>query len=138
MVFFKKLLSLLLFISVSIWFAAGIFDFISLLDNVGEVSKIKVSGYMNNTSSFVLFGFFLPTIPMTIISIASGLQLPKLTFRLMIIGGITFAIIGHYFDSSLREKIINNNYIECKEKRELSLKYSSRTYALSPEICLPK
>ena len=131
----KKLSALLFFIAITLWCAFSVYDFNNLAKNVGIDPIIKVSGYFNNTSSFVLFGFFLPCIPMAILNIFLNVQLPKLTLRLMLCGALVFALLGHYFDSMLRQEIRDNNYVECPTKREVALKYSSRTYALDLKLC---
>ncbi|MCY9843957.1 hypothetical protein [Vibrio caribbeanicus] len=131
----KKILALLFFIAITLWCAFGVYDFSNLVKSVGIEPIIKVSGYFNNTSSFVLLGFFLPCIPMALLNIFLNVQLPKLTLRLMLLGALIFAAIGHYFDSSLREEIRDNDYIECSVDREVALKYSSMTYVRSPETC---
>lgn len=133
--FFKKLISLIFLISIASWCGLGIYNLSHTVDSVGIQPLIKVSGYLNNTSSFVLFGFFLPSIPMALLNVMTGIQLPRLTLRLMLFGALIFALIGHNVDSSLRDKIKMSNYIECVSERELTLKYSSRTYALDPSLC---
>ncbi|MBF4279561.1 hypothetical protein EAY27_20915, partial [Vibrio anguillarum] len=59
--FFKKLISLIFLISIASWCGFGIYNLSHTVDSVGIQPLIKVSGYLNNTSSFVLFGFFLPS-----------------------------------------------------------------------------
>ncbi|GLT18792.1 hypothetical protein GCM10007938_25730 [Vibrio zhanjiangensis] len=131
----KKLSALLFFIAITLWCAFGVYDFSNLVKSVGIEPIIKVSGYFNNTSSFVLFGFFLPCIPMALLNIFLNVQLPKLTLRLMLFGALVFAVLGHYFDSMLRQEIRGNNYVECPTKREVTLKSSSRTYVLDSSLC---
>lgn len=131
----KKLTFLLFFIGFSAWCGVGIYDLIHSVKGVGIEPVIKVSGYLNNTSSFVLFGFFLPSIPMALLNVVTGIQLPRLTLRLMLFGALIGALIGHYVDTSLRDKVKISNYIECTSEREFTLKYSSKTYVLPPETC---
>ncbi|EGR1571288.1 TPA: hypothetical protein ACPJ0L_003242 [Vibrio alginolyticus] len=133
--FLKKLTFLIFFTGFALWCGLGAYNLIHTVENVGINPVIRVSGYLNNTSSFVLFGFFLPSIPMGLLNIANGIQLPKLTLRLMLFGALIFALIGHYFDTSLRKGIETSNYIECTSKRELTLKHSSRIYVLPPAKC---
>lgn len=123
------------FIGVVSWCGWGAYDLSHTVEIVGIKPVIKVSGYLNNTSSFVLFGFFLPSIPMAFLNIFTGIQLPRLTLRLMLFGALIGALIGHYLDASLRDKILESNYIECTSERELTLKYSSQTYVLPPTKC---
>jgi len=133
--FFKKLIFLTFIIGFSLWCGLGVYDLNYTVGSVGIEPIIKVSGYFNNTSSFVLFGFFIPSIPMAIINIITGVQFPRLTLRLMLFGALGGALIGHYVDSALRKEIKASNYIECTSEREFTLKYSSRTYVLPPETC---
>lgn len=132
---FKKLTFLMFLIGFASWCGWGAYDLSHTVERVGIKPVIKVSGYLNNTSSFVLFGFFLPSIPMALLNVFTGIQLPRLTLRLMLIGALIGALIGHYIDTSLRGKINVSNYIECTLEREITLKYSSRTYALDPNLC---
>ena len=122
-------------ITVALWCGLGIYDLSHSVKGVGIKPVMKVSGYLNNTSSFVLFGFFLPCIPMALLNVVTGIQLPRLTLRLMLFGALIGALIGHYVDTSLRDKIKISNYVECTSERELTLKYSSRTFVLPPETC---
>lgn len=133
--FFKKLAALIFLITVALWCGLGIYDLYNAAESIGIEPVMRVSGYLNNTSSFVLFGFFLPSIPMALIYLMTGIKFPRLTLRLMLLGAIIFALIGHYVDTSLRGKIKTSNYIECTSERELTLKYSSRTYVLDPSLC---
>lgn len=133
--FLKKLIFLMFFIGFTSWCGLGIYDLSHTVESIGIEPTIKISGYLNNTSSFVLFGFFLPSIPMALINIITNIQLPRLTLRLMLFGALIFALIGHYYDTLLREGIETSNYIECQSERELTLKHSSRTYVLPPDKC---
>ena len=117
------------------WCGLGMHDLKHSVESIGIVPTVKIAGYFNNTSSFVLFGFLMPSIPMALMNIVTGIQLPRLTLRLMLFGALFFALIGHYYDTSLREGLKASNYIECQSERELTLKYSSRTYVLDPSLC---
>ncbi|KAB1458340.1 hypothetical protein [Vibrio panuliri] len=133
--FIRKIAALIFLVIVVLWCALGIYDFNNVVEGVGTEPVIKISGYFNNTSSFVLFGFFLPSIPMALINVITGAQLPRLTLRLMLLGSLFFALIGHYMDAALRQGIKTSSYVECTADRELSLKHSSRTYALNSKLC---
>ncbi|GHY03566.1 TPA: hypothetical protein ACH2LV_003385 [Vibrio cholerae] len=132
---FKKLTFLIFIIGFASWCGLDLYDLNHTVEGVGINPVMKVSGYLNNTSSFVLFGFFIPSIPMALLNLITGIQLPRLTLRLMLLGALIGALVGHYVDTSLRAKIKISNYIECTSKRELTLKYSSRTYVLDPSLC---
>lgn len=67
--FSKKLTSLMFLIGFASWCGWGAYDLSNTVDRVGINPVIKVSGYLNNTSSFVLFGFFLPSIPMALLNV---------------------------------------------------------------------
>lgn len=131
----KKTLGLLFFIAITTWFLLDAIDFIELVKKIGIIPRLSIQGYLNNTSSFVLLGFFFPTIPMTFVNIISGLQYPKLTLRLMLFGAVIMALCGHYYDSKLRANLKETNYIECISKRKLTLTYSSRVFVIDPALC---
>ncbi|MBF4323586.1 hypothetical protein EAY22_25735, partial [Vibrio anguillarum] len=50
---------------------------------------------------------------------------------------ISVLVISPLFTVITYSKIHSNleNYVECSELRTLSSRYSSRTYAISPELC---
>lgn len=133
--FFKKIAALLFLITVALWCSLVMYELFHTAESIGIEPVMRVSGYLNNTSSFVLFGFFVPSIPMALIYVTTGIQLPRFTLRLMLLGAIIFAVIGHYVDTSFRGKMKTSNYIECTSERELALRYSSRMYVLAPSLC---
>ena len=61
--------------------------------------------------------------------------MPK--FISIILGGLFFVTFayGWKINLSIENELNNKGYIECSSERELSLKYSSRTYVLPPETC---
>lgn len=130
---FFGIIGLLLF---AYFFYSGVGDLIEQNNQVGQLNTIDISGYLNNVSSFVLFGFILPAIPFGLFSLITGVMLPKLAFRVMLIGSIVGWVTGHYYDSTIRDNLVKFKYQECVSERNLALKYSSRTYVL-PSIKCP-
>lgn len=99
---------------------------------------IKVSGAINDASSFAFAWLMFVVSILMILCFITGkklLWIPKIV--LMVLGGITvFAFfLGWGMNITLKEKLSEQGYVECKSKRELTLKYSSRTYALDPSLC---
>jgi hypothetical protein len=112
---------------------------VKVISNFNHQSDlIKVSGAINDASSFA--GFMISTIAFTFstIPLITGRQakwIPKIVF--IILGLLTmFAFaIGWNMNTTLKKNLYEQGYIECTSEREFTLKYSSRTYVLPPETC---
>ncbi|MCG7489006.1 hypothetical protein MHN79_05860 [Vibrio sp. Of14-4] len=112
---------------------------IEIIHNFNHLSDtIKVSGALNDASSFAglmssVIAFVFSTIPL--ITGKQAKWIPKIVF--IILGFITILsfITGWGMNVALKKEIASRGYIECTSKRELALKFSSRTYALDPKLC---
>ncbi|GLT20214.1 hypothetical protein GCM10007938_39970 [Vibrio zhanjiangensis] len=110
-----------------------------IINNVNHLSDvIKVSGAVNDASSFAglmisVIAFTFSTIPL--ITGKQAKWVPKIVF--IILGLLTMLsfITGWGMNVALKKEIASRGYIECTSKRELALKFSSRTYALDPKLC---
>ncbi|MCG9781272.1 hypothetical protein L1D52_02790 [Vibrio brasiliensis] len=101
-------------------------------------NKVVISGALNNAASLAGIPLFGGILILFLIGFISGRTLawvPKIVF--MIIGGMTIMafIIGLGVNTAFKSELKNNGYVECTSKRELTLKYSSRTYVLDPSRC---
>lgn len=99
---------------------------------------IKVSGAINDASTLAFaWSMFVVSILMIICFITGKklLWIPKIVF--IVLGGITVLafFLGWGMNVTLKEKLYEQGYIECTSERELTLKYSSRTYVLDPSLC---
>ncbi|MFA0113233.1 hypothetical protein AB4407_05995 [Vibrio sp. 10N.261.46.E11] len=112
---------------------------IKIIHNFNHLSNtIKVSGAVNDASSFAGFmisviAFIFSTIPF--ITGKQAKWMPKIVF--IILGFITILsfITGWGMNVALKKEIASRGYIECTSERELTLKFSSRTYVLDPSLC---
>ncbi|WP_306331162.1 hypothetical protein [Vibrio injensis] len=132
----KAFIFLLIFASIfflSINDVMGIFDVYRLSNN-----RIVISGAINDASTFAFsWSMFVVSIFMMICFFTGKklLWIPKIV--LIVLGGITVLafFLGWGMNVTLKEKLYEQGYIECASERELTLKYSSRTYALDPSLC---
>lgn len=82
--------------------------------------------------SVILIGTFFS---IYYICLIVGYEIPGIRFNqialvlVFILSPISSFIIKYAFE------VKTVNYVECKELREISSRYSSRTYAISPEVC---
>ncbi|WGW00122.1 hypothetical protein QF117_19905 [Vibrio sp. YMD68] len=134
------------FMVVMAWLSYdSITELTSLNDSLGIIQKVKLSGVANNVSPFIavlIFGF-VSILPVAMLHPAIELlfKAPFATKLGRYIVGtlvLTYAAYGAWLDNNTRENLIKYNYIECTSERELTLKYSSRTYALEPSLCEAK
>lgn len=120
----------------------SIVDLINLNHLLGVIPKVKISGFINNISAFIgflIFGFAsIVPIAMLHSSIELLLKVPfstKMGRYMIVFIILAFTAYGLWLDHHIRHNLIKYNYIECKSERELTLKYSSRTYVLDPSLC---
>ncbi|WP_217521902.1 hypothetical protein [Vibrio metschnikovii] len=132
----KVFVFLLIFASIfflSINDVMGIFDVYTLSND-----RIVISGAINDASTFAFsWSMFVMTILMSICFFTGKklLWIPKIV--LIFLGGIAVLafFLGWGMNVTLKEKLYDQGYIECTSERELTLKYSNRTYALDPSLC---
>ncbi|WP_408900973.1 hypothetical protein [Photobacterium piscicola] len=129
--FFFLIFSSLFFLSIHD--VMGVFDVYKLLND-----RVIVSGPINDASTFAFaWSMFVASVFMIICLITGKklLWIPKIF--LIILGLITVLafLFGWRINTALKIKLHEKNYIECISKRELALKYSSRTYVLPPKRC---
>lgn len=110
-----------------------IIDLINSTEN-----KIVIDGALNNAASLAGVPLFGGIFVLFLIGFISGRTLawvPRIVFIVIGIMTIIAFFVGFGADTALKSELKNNGYIECQSKRELTLKYSSRTYVLPPEKC---
>ncbi|GHY03235.1 putative uncharacterized membrane protein [Vibrio cholerae] len=101
-------------------------------------NKVVIDGALNNAASLAGVPFFGGIFALFLIGFISGRTLawvPRIVFIVIGIMTIIASVIGLGMNTELKSKLKNNGYIECTSKRELTLKYSSRTYVLDPSLC---
>lgn len=119
-----------------------LFIFGDILDLVNEFSlqneEIKVSGFMNDGSTFAMFAITTIIVIASLIGFIVGMPFNWITKNIgTFLVGLTMVafFIGVFVNVSLKQKLENNGYVECVSERELSSKYSSRTYVKSIDAC---
>lgn len=101
-------------------------------------NKIIIDGALNNAASLAGIVLFGGIFVLFLIGFISGRTLgwvPKIVFMVIGIMTIIAFFMGFGMNAALKSELKNNGYIECVSERELTLKYSNRTYALDPSLC---
>lgn len=132
----KAFVFLLIFASL---FFLSINDVMGTFD-VHELNKnrIVVSGAINDASTFAFsWSMFVVSILMMICFVTGKklLWIPKLVLIILVAMTIIAFFFGWGMNVVLEERLNEQGYIECHSERELTLKYSSRTYVLDPSLC---
>ncbi|CAM3692010.1 TrbC/VIRB2 family protein [Vibrio aquimaris] len=99
---------------------------------------VKVYSALNDASLLAISYTLIVASLLALIVFVTGRCLrwmPK--FVIIILGGLFFVTFayGWQINLSIEDELNKQGYIECSSERELSLKYSSRTYVLPPETC---
>ncbi|WP_306331985.1 hypothetical protein [Vibrio injensis] len=126
------------YLRITIYFSLGLLASYQVIDQFGSAfsneSIIKIDGILNIWASYsgALICFYL-----IVYSISDEFEL-KLPIgeinKVLIVSGVIVGpllAIGNY---SLTQANVKH-YVECTDARKLSSRYSSRTYAISPEFC---
>lgn len=116
----------------------GLFSLNIFNNLIGYADVVKVYSAVNYASMLALFVAVLITLLLMLLVFFSGNSLrwlPKIV--IVLLGGLVFFAFGFgwYIQYSVKNELGERGYIECTSERELSLKYSSRTYVLEPEKC---
>ncbi|WP_332405565.1 hypothetical protein [Vibrio metschnikovii] len=128
MIFFRIILFLIGSIS-GIWLVNDL-----ILSAFSHDDIIKVSGLLNMWGSFVMLLIFPYLVVYVIkdkykLSINLG-EINRVGLIIMIVISPVLAMITY---TQSKSNVIN--YVECKDERKISSRYSSRTYAISSELC---
>lgn len=117
-------------------------EILTLTHLLGSLPKIKVDGMMNNIApflGFLIFGFavILPIFLVhpfseALIKGCFSTPLGRLITGIIFFGTLSYAF---WLDGTIKSGIIEHGYIECFSEKQLTLKYSSRTYVLDPSLC---
>ncbi|MFV8457883.1 hypothetical protein ACNO5M_22675 [Vibrio owensii] len=123
-------------VGISLFFTIGLFfapQYIELMNTTNPI--IKVGGIANIAAVFAML-FWMPYLLVYWINDLVKLPFPigefNKTFAVLTVLSLVVSL-GVY--KKIQQHIVQFNYIECKDMREISSRYSSRTYAISPELC---
>lgn len=99
-----------------------------------DASVIKIDGILNIWASFGML-FVFSYLGVYFINEKFSFHLP--IGNLNKIGILIIIVIAPMLSTATYVQSNSNvsGYIECKNERKLSSRYSSRTYAISPELC---
>ncbi|NVD06793.1 hypothetical protein FCU94_07695 [Vibrio sp. JPW-9-11-11] len=126
-----------------VWLSySSINELFSINSLIGTIPKVRIAGLLNNVASFVgfiIFGF-ITIVPLVMLHPSMELLLKApfstktglYTVAIVVISSVVSAV---WLDNNIRKKIDQYSYIECTSQRELTLKYSSRTYVLDHSLC---
>ncbi len=111
------------------------FNSFKLLEN-----KIVVDGAITTASIFATSFIFIPVVILFFISLVLlimriNLKLPPIFFKAwlgFVVGAFSIGWVG---TSVLRGDLLEAGYVECKDERKLSSRYSSQTYVINLELC---
>ena len=128
------LVLLMPFLWVSGYFSLRVVTSLSSYENL-----VKVYAPINNASLLAMFTLAAISFLIMVITFISGRSLNWLP-RIVLIFFLSLTVLsfayGWYVTEETKKELYERGYIECDSKRKLGLKYSSRTYALSPELCV--
>ncbi|MCL1127763.1 hypothetical protein [Shewanella surugensis] len=131
----KEVFCFLIGTVIFLFFAYMSIGFLDVYNSVGEASRIKVGGLLNNISVWVLSGFFFFVLFCLLYKIIQNkvIWLPIGTF--LLIFSITGGIIGLVLDSMTREKVKELGYQECRNEAYFSRNASYKIFVLSQADC---
>lgn len=101
-------------------------------------SIVTVYSELNNASLFASLSITLIIIIFIIVALITGKSLkwlPKIVLIILSVMVLVSFIVGWTMTTATKKKLDERGYIECQSERELTLKYSSRTYVLPPQKC---
>lgn len=101
-------------------------------------SIVTVYSPLNNASLFASLSITLIITIFIIVALITGKSLkwlPKIVLIILSAMVLVSFIAGWTMTTATKKKLDERGYIECTSKRELTLKYSSRTYVLDPSLC---
>ena len=101
-------------------------------------SIVTVYSALNNASLFASLSITLIIIIFIIVALITGKSLkwlPKIVLIILSVMVLVSFIVGWTMTTATKKKLDERGYIECQSERELTLKYSSRTYVLPPQKC---
>ncbi|HHF2962034.1 TPA: hypothetical protein ACPJ0O_002406 [Vibrio alginolyticus] len=132
----KVFVCFLIFASLSV---LSINDVMATLDAYRTPGdKVVMSGAINDASSFAFaWSVFVVSVFMVICLITGKklLWIPKIVLVLLGLMAVVAFLLGWRINTGLIKELHQKKYIECTSERKLTLKYSSRTYVLLPEMC---
>ncbi|PTQ17011.1 hypothetical protein CWO33_05175 [Vibrio splendidus] len=102
-----------------------------MVQKVGDV--VKVDGIMNIGSTYGVFFVALASLSGSL-ALTFNLPLPILNEKSILFILIIMAPIFTYMTDNQIQKNLEG-YIECTSKNTNTLRYSNRTYVISPELC---
>lgn len=136
---FIVFLGLIFIIGLLKWVGlSSYYQYVLKFDAINIGSKISIGGMLNIGATYCTIFALIPLCLIGLIVLITGKQvnyLPKVFWQLYGVVVVFGFFYGIYQHSELESKIQQKGYVECKDERVISSKYSSRTYALTLEEC---
>lgn len=101
-------------------------------------SVVKLYSPLNDASLLALSYVMITASLLSLIVFITGRclrWLPKIMVIILSNFFVISFIYGWYANISTKKDLYEKGYVECISERELTLKYSSKTYVLLPEMC---
>lgn len=120
-------------LSVFSYFSLQVFYSLTAYESV-----VTVYSALNNASLFAIFSTTLIVTTFAVVALITGKSLkwlPKIVLVVLSIIIFISFIAGWGMTKITKKELSKKSYIECTSERELTLKYSSRTYVLPPATC---
>ncbi len=118
------------------WYFHG--EFLLEFEALQQSEKVNIHGMLNMASIYAIIAISTPFIPLLFVVVVTGRQanyLPKIFWKfycMVVACGFLYGIYEHF---NLEYQVGHKGYIECKDERVLSSKYSKRVYAPTLEEC---
>lgn len=123
----KKIISFIIYVSLFLMSVVFIVDDVSSL--LSKKDYITIGGIIN---TWAIWGIFFLSIYALILTLFNRIN--NNTERIILAIALIISPIASLIYRFSTENLYKD-YVECNELRETSSRYSSRTYAISPEVC---
>lgn len=131
----KNILLILFFCGLAVVCFDASLGYVSIAQSVGDV--VTVDGFMNIAGAY---GMLLLSICVVLKSsyLLMGGKLPEINWNYVVYGLLLVITPSATYITYTNIQSNIEGYVECEDAREFSLRYSSRTYAISHELCQPQ
>ncbi|CAE6924908.1 hypothetical protein ACOMICROBIO_NCLOACGD_02991 [Vibrio sp. B1ASS3] len=131
----KNILLILFFCGLAVVCFDASLGYVSIAQSVGDV--VTVDGFMNIAGAY---GMLLLSICVVLKSscLLMGGKLPEINWNYVVYGLLLVITPSATYITYTNIQSNIEEYVECEDAREFSLRYSSRTYAISHELCQPQ